>query len=80
MNNAEMILATVATASSLLTIIAVSWSGRKIYKQAKEIDELHAILDGWEAPETHANIWRKVTLAGGAERYLEKVKGVYDGE
>ena len=73
----EIICTSVSVISSVLTITTALLANRKIRKQSTQIQELNEVLDEWESPVTHVEIWRKVNVNGGPVKYVDTVlKGV----
>ena len=72
MDNTTMILASVSAISSILTIATAVLANRKIRKQSTEIQKLNEVLDEWERPHTHVEIWQKVNVNGGPIKYVDK--------
>lgn len=72
MDNTTMILASVSAISSILTIATAVLANRKIRKQSTEIQKLNEVLDEWESPLTHVEMWRKVNINGGPTNYVDK--------
>lgn len=73
MDNTTMILASTSVISSILVIITALLAIIKIRKQSSEIQVLNEILDEWENPHTHVEMWRKVNINGGPVKYVDTV-------
>ena len=73
MDNTTMILASTSVTSSILVIITALLAIIKIRKQSAEIQILNEVLDEWESPHTHVEMWRKVNINGGPVKYVDTV-------